>query len=261
MNLVLGGSSSITAFNLSRLGASVTFAGVIGQDFFGQFVEERLTTAGVDVSRVRRTSKQKTGLTIWHSLGGRRAGVTFAGTIAMLAVSDIKDEHLQLARHLHMGSYFLQESFHEQAPEMFRHAKKMGLTTSLDCNYDPAERWDSNIRHVLRHIDVFFPNDDEALRITRQSTIEGAARELSELAGVVVIKRGADGVLVTRGTEQFSVAAVPVKVVDTTGAGDSFDAGFLSRFVKGGELRQCIDAGLQAAAKSVQSIGGTAAFE
>jgi sugar/nucleoside kinase (ribokinase family) len=261
MNLVLGGSSSITAFNLSRLGASVTFASVIGNDLFGHFVEERLKAAGVDLRGLQRTTNEKTGLTIWHSLKGKRAGVTYSGTIASLRRDDIPDDLLRSARHLHVGSYFLLTSLHRDAPGLFARAKQLGLTTSVDCNYDPAERWDSNLKSVLQHTDVFFPNEDEALKITGEEAADGAARRLCELAGTVVVKRGAEGAMAAQGNMQFSVPALPATVVDTTGAGDSFDAGFLARFVKGDNLRACVDSGLLAASKCVSAAGGTAAFE
>ncbi len=156
MNLVLGGSSSIFAFNLARLGAKVGFVGVVGDDFFGTFVTERLRWAGVDVRALKRLRRTKTGLTIWCQKGRQRAGITYNGTIAMLRARDVSDRELRSARHLHVGAYFLLEKLHSGAAALFRRAKKLGLTTSLDCNYDPAETWDSGIRQVLQFTDVFF---------------------------------------------------------------------------------------------------------
>lgn len=261
LNLVLGGSSAITAFNLSRLGASVAFAGVVGQDLFGRFVLEKLKSGGVNIDHLRTTNAEKTGITIWHSRDGQRAGVTYAGTIALLESNDVPDELLQSARHLHMGAYFLQTRLHPEAAELFERAQKLGLTTSVDCNYDPAERWDSNLRGVLRHTNIFFPNEDEALKLTGASTPAEAARELAALAETVAVKRGGNGVFVATHGEEFEVAAVPVEVVDTTGAGDSFNAGFLAEYLKGGALPACAEAGIRAGARSVREVGGTAAFE
>ncbi len=200
-------------------------------------------------------------MTIWHSRDGKRAGVTYAGTIAMLERADLSDTLLKSARHLHIGAYFLQSRLHADAPELFARAKALGLTTSLDCNYDPVERWDSNLRQVLQHTDLFLPNEDEALAITKASDVPTAARALSSLAQIVVIKRGASGALVAQGERQFTVPAIPVEVVDTTGAGDSFNAGFLREFLQSKSLDICAKAGIDAAARSVQVVGGTAAFE
>jgi sugar/nucleoside kinase (ribokinase family) len=261
MDLVLGGSSGITAFNLARLGTRVGIVSVIGKDSFGQFVEERLGAAGVQMEALRRHATEKTGITIWHSKNQKRAAVTYPGTIAMLRAEDISDDYLRGARHLHIGHYFLLTELHKDAARLFRKAKQLGLTTSVDCNYDPTEHWDSGIRDVLRYTDIFFPNEDESRFLTGKKSASGAARELGKLAGTVVVKLGVRGALVYARGESFRVPAVKARVVDTTGAGDSFDAGFLSRFLRGGSLRECARAGASAGARCVTRVGGTAAFE
>ena len=260
MSLVLGGSSSIFAFNLARLGAKVGFAGVVGDDFFGNYVLERLRFAGVDVSRLRRSRQVKTSLTIWCRNGAKRAGITFSGTIALLRARDIPAEALKSARHLHVGSYFLLDSFIPGAAGVFRRAQRLGLTTSLDCNYDPAEAWDSGIRRVLKFTDIFFPNETEALRIANCRDVGLAASELARLARIVAVKLGARGALVCTGGRQFRVPAVKTRIVDTTGAGDSFDAGFLACFLKGGSIEESAHAGVIAGARAVTAVGGTGAF-
>jgi sugar/nucleoside kinase (ribokinase family) len=261
MSLVLGGSSSIAAFNLARLGARVGFVGFLGRDTFGDFVEQRLRWAGVDVSQVRRVRQPKTGITIWHEYKGRRAGVTYPGCIARLRGSDIPSSYLRRAKHLHVGAYFFQEGLHPGAASAFRRARRLGLTTSLDCNFDPKETWDSGIFDVLRETDIFLPNDTESLHLTRCRTVEKAAGVLANLARIVAIKRGARGALVRSPQGVVSVQAIQCKVVDTTGAGDSFNAGFLSQFVKGKSLEDCARAAIRAATRAVGAVGGTAAFE
>ncbi len=261
MSLVLGGSSSIAAFNLARLGARVGFVGFLGRDTFGDFVEERLRWAGIDVSQVRRVREPKTGITIWHEYKGRRAGVTYPGCIARLRGSDIPSAYLRRAKHLHAGAFFYQEGLQPGAAAAFRRARRLGLTTSLDCNYDPKETWDSHIFEVLRETDIFLPNDTEALKLTGCRTVEQAADALSKLARIVAIKRGPRGALVKSPAGTFTVNALPCKVVDTTGAGDSFNAGFLCQFVKGKSLEECARAGIRAGTRAVSAVGGTAAFE
>ena len=261
MDLVLGGSSSIMAFNLARLGAKVGFVGIVGDDFFGKFVEQRLRWASVDVHALRQLRGVKTGLTIWCNKGSKRAGITYSGTIAMLRAREVSDNYLRKARHLHVGAYFVLEKLHSGAARLFRRARALGLTTSLDCNYDPAETWDSGIRQVLKFTDIFFPNEIEALRLTNNRNIESAAWELAKLARVAVVKLGARGVLVCSEGRQFRVPAVKTRVVDTTGAGDSFDAGFLACYLKGGSIEDSAIAGVAAGARAVSAIGGTGAFE
>jgi sugar/nucleoside kinase (ribokinase family) len=186
--------------------------------------------------------------------------VTFAGTLAKLKAAQISST-LGRARHLHVGAYFLLENLHTGAAALFRKARRAGLSTSLDCNYDPTERWDSNIQAVLPHTDIFFPNEAEALRITRTKTAEKAALRLSESVRIVAVKLGERGVLMGAGGSTWTVPALPGRVVDTTGAGDSFNAGFLSRFLTGGTTRESAQAGVAAAARTIAVMGGTTAFE
>ena len=258
MDLVLGGSSSITAYNLASMGAKVDFCGIVGTDLFGRFVRDFLRSGNVGTSRLIHNSGEKTGVTIWHSLKQRRAALTYPGTIPLLCAQQV--ENLHHARHLHVGSYFLLTSFQPGAAELFRKAKNLGLTTSLDCNFDPSERWDGQIREVLPYVDFFLPNDLEAKQLTGEATAIRAARSLAQFGNTVVVKQGARGAIVCYGKKTIRVPALKVRVVDTTGAGDSFNAGFLSAHLRGKGVTESVQTGIQAAARSVQHIGGTAAF-
>lgn len=259
--VALGGSSAITAFNLSSLGAKVSFVGVVGADTFGAFVKERLAASGVDLTYLRQSQREKTGITVWFDRSGERAGVTYLGTIPLLRPSDIPIDHFKRARHFHVGHYFLLKNLHAKAAAVFAEAKRLGLTTSLDCNYDPEEKWDSKIREVLPYVDIFFPNDQEASRLTGCKHAEDAAKELGKMSRTVAVKLGAQGVLVFHEDEVLRIPARKVRAVDTTGAGDSFNAGFLARFLRGASIRECARAGIAAAARCVRKVGGTAAFE
>jgi sugar/nucleoside kinase (ribokinase family) len=179
----------------------------------------------------------------------------------MLQARDLRDDYLKRARHLHIGHYFLLTQLHKDAAKVFRKAKQHGLTTSVDCNYDPADNWNSGIWEVLKYTDVFFPNEDESRFLTGKKSPEGAARVLGKLARIVVVKLGSQGALIHQAGENFRIPAVKTKVVDATGAGDSFNAGFLSRFVRSSDLRDCAHAGVIAGARCVGRVGGTTAFE
>jgi len=261
MDLVLGGSSAITAYNLARLGRQVGLAAVVGADAFGDFVEARLRSAGVDVAGLRRHTTARTGITVWHSKGLKRAGVTFTGSLALLRPRDVLAAGLRRARHLHVGHYFLLENLHSGAPGLFRRARAMGLTTSLDCNHDPSGKWDSNLLSTLRHTDFFFPNEAEAMAITNERGAEQAARQLGRIVPAVVVKMGARGVYLFVRGRGWRAPAKRVRAVDTTGAGDSFNAGFLASMLGGGTVDECATSGVRAAARCVARVGGTAAFE
>jgi sugar/nucleoside kinase (ribokinase family) len=261
MEIALGGSGGITAHNLARLGARTGFIGVVGKDAFGQFIEARMTRAGVDLACLRREASDKTGISLWLSEKLQRAAITYSGTLAMLRAKDIPDDYLKNARHLHIGHYFLLTHLHKDAARLFKKAKALGLTTSVDCNYDPAETWDSGLFDVLRYTDIFFPNENEARLLTKKRTPEAAARELNQLAATVVVKLGAKGALVCNRETTFRVPAKKTRVVDATGAGDSFNAGFLARFLRGASLRESAMGGIEAGARCVAQVGGTTAFE
>jgi len=258
MDLVLGGSSSITAYNLASMGTMVDLCAIIGTDLFGTFVRDFLEAGKVGTSRLIRNHKVKTGVTVWHSFRGLRAAMTYPGTIPLLRAEQVKD--LGRARHLHVGSYFLLTSFQDGAAALFRKAKKLGLTTSLDCNFDPSEQWDGGIRDVLPYVDFFLPNDVEAKHLTGESNVLRASRALSQFGCAAIVKQGARGVVICHRNKVVRVPAMKVRVVDTTGAGDSFNAGFLSAHLKGKGVAECAQAGIQTAARSVQQVGGTAAF-
>jgi sugar/nucleoside kinase (ribokinase family) len=261
MELTLGGSSAITAYNLARLGARVGFVGVVGEDWLGRMLAERLEEAGVDLRGLRRVAGWKTGITVWQTRGRRRAGLTYAGTIPRLRAAQVSSEHLRRARHLHVGAYFLLEGLHAGLAALFRRARRLGLTTSLDCNYDPAERWDSGLRKALAATDIFLPNEEEARRISGRRRVEAAAEELGRLARIVVVKRGARGALIWSEGRLRRVPPVRVRAVETTGAGDSFNAGFLAAFLRGAPLEECGRAGAEAGARAVTRSGGIQAFQ
>lgn len=260
-SLVLGGSSSITAFNVAMLGARTGFVGWVGEDIFGRYVRERLIAAGVDVRYLRTAARTKSGITIWATGERHKAGLTYAGTIAMLRASDVPSEYLKTARHLHVGAYFLQTRLHAGGAALFRRARRLGLTTSLDTNWDPAGKWESNLDAVLGETDLFFPNEDEALQMTGETDVKRAAETLARRARVVVVKRGRKGALVWSKLGYAEVKARPVKAVDTTGAGDSFNAGFLEAYLRGEDLLACARRGVEAGARAVSKVGGTTAFE
>jgi sugar/nucleoside kinase (ribokinase family) len=143
---------------------------------------------------------------------------------------------------------------------LFRELKAAGLTISLDTNDDPADEWGSDIKNVLSLVDVFLPNAQEALQITRSKSLEEAMARLADIVPLVVVKMGSEGATASRGKERVHSPALKVQVVDSVGAGDSFDAGFLCEFVNGSDLATCLESGNLAGALSTTRPGGTEAF-
>jgi sugar/nucleoside kinase (ribokinase family) len=261
MMLTLGSSSAIVAHNLATLGSRVGFQSRIGDDPLGQIALDRLQQSGVDVSLVRRVpGTTTTGLTVILHHAAWRNILTYAGTIAETSWQDLDLDYLADSRHFHFSSYYLQRALRPRVGELFQHLKSKGLTISLDTNDDPDDRWEGSLHEVLRYVDVFLPNEREACKAAGTDDLEAATRRLSELVPLVVVKLGPKGSMAQRGTERVISPAKEIVAVDTVGAGDSFDAGFLHEYVRGSDLPTCLASGNRAGALSTTRPGGTEAF-
>lgn len=259
--LTLGSSSAIFAHNLAILGSKVGFVSKTGSDAFGKMAVERLAEAGVDLGRVTQaTGRTATGLTVVLPYLQQRYILTYPGTMFELQYSDIDLGYVRSARHLHVSSFFLHRGLRPRIGDLFRQAKAAGLSTSLDTNDDPENKWDRDLLEVLKHVDVFLPNDREAKKIARTEDLSQAINLLAGLAKVVVVKRGASAAICRSGQEQCSLMPPTVKPMDDVGAGDSFDAGFIHQYVTGAKLEDCLAYANLAGAYSTTKEGGTEAF-
>ena len=259
--LTLGSSSAIFAHNLAMLGSKVGFVSKTGADALGKLALERLAAGGVDVGRVRQaTGRTATGLTIVLPYQRQRYILTYPGTMFEMQYSDIDMAYVQSARHLHVSSFFLHRALRPRIGDLFRQAKAAGLSTSLDTNDDPENKWDRDLLEVLKYVDVFLPNDREAKKIARTEDLSQAINMLAGLTKIVVVKRGASAAICRSGQEQYSLIPPSVKTVDDVGAGDSFDAGFIHQFLAGANLEDCLALANLAGAYSTTKEGGTEAF-
>ena len=261
MSLTLGSSSAIFAHNLASLGSRVGFISRIGDDPLGRISLERLAEGGVDVSKVRKTGGMITsGLTVILQQKKFRNILTYPGTIHEMCFEDLDLDYLRSARHFHLASYCLHRALIPRIAEIFRLMKEAGLSTSLDTNDDPEDRWDGGIREVLKFVDIFLPNGREAQEITGLDSWEAALENLAEQVPLVVVKLGAQGAVARRGKEKIAGPALSVEPLDPVGAGDSFNAGFLHRHLAGADLKTSLAFGNRAAAFSTTRPGRTEAF-
>jgi sugar/nucleoside kinase (ribokinase family) len=260
LSITLGSSTAIFAHNLSSVGNSVGFSSSIGSDPLGEICLKRLGESGVDLSRVRRMPGKTTGLTIILPQGKQRYILTYPGTMFEMSGSDLDLDYIFDAKHLHVASYFLQKGLQTSLPDVFRKAKAAGLSTSLDTNDDPEDRWSSGVRDFLKYIDVLLPNEREACKLAQVEDVEQAADILSQKVAIVVIKRGSQGALARVSNDKFVAPSLVVEPIDHVGAGDSFDAGFLHEFVRGKSIEDCLKFGNVLGALSVTRPGGTEAF-
>lgn len=260
--LTLGSSSAIFAHNLAVLGSRVGIVSKIGTDALGKMALEWLVAGGVDVSRVCEARNQTaTGLTVILARDGERFILTYPGTILELRFEDLDLDYVFSARHLHVASYFLQKGLRPKVADLFREAQGRGLTTSLDTNDDPNSAWGDDVRQVLDHVDIFFPNEREAKAIAQTEDLAAALVWLSKRVGIVAVKLGSRGAIVRKGADEWRCAPVRVNAVDAVGAGDSFDAGFIHQFLQGATIIECLKYGNVAGAYSTTCVGGTEAFK
>ena len=161
--------------------------------------------------------------------------------------------------HLHASSFFFQDGLRPGLPDLFARARRAGLSTSLDTGFDPRERWDGGLRETLRETDLFFPNEVELKALSGCDDPAEGIRALANGRTRVVAKLGKDGAMALDGDQLIQVPAYPVETVDTTGAGDSFNAGFLHRWLQGAPLVECLRLGAACGALSTRALGGTAA--
>jgi len=259
--LTLGSSSAILAHNLARLGVSVGFITQVGKDPLGEIALDRLREAGVDISRTSVSSTgTQTGVTILLHHGATRHILTYPGTMAEMTITDLDREFLSHSRHFHISSLFLQKGLHPDLPALCRELKQKGLTLSLDTNDDPDDTWGAPLPELLGIVDVVLPNEDEAKRMSGTDDVESAITWLAARVPVVAVKCGRRGSIVQSGSERWVVPPLSVEPVDTIGAGDSFNAGFLKGYIQKLPLPDCAALGNTSAALSTLSPGGTESF-
>ncbi len=256
--ITLGSSSAIMAHNLAALGSRVGFVTKVGNDSLGALATERLRSRGVDLSRIVQGGKS--GVTVVLHHGTERHILTYPGTISELRFAEIELNYLASARHFHMSSLFLQRELLPDVPELFRQMKGAGLSTSLDTNDDPEDRWAGGLEEILPYVDILLPNEREAMKLAGANDVEEALLRLSRKVSTVVVKMGVRGAIAIRDGQRFSAPPVPVKVIDPVGAGDSFDAGFLHQYLLGADLPNCVAYGNLCGAFSTAACGGTEAF-
>jgi len=256
--LTLGSASAIFACGVAKLGYEVTFVSKVGADEFGKFCLSELRAASVSTRHVARQKELQTGVTIALSTTKDRALVTYPGSISAIGPDLFRSSLLRGHQHLHMTSYFLQTRLKSSFPRIFREAREMGLSTSFDPNSDPSQNWERDIDQVFAHTDVLFLNEVEALRLSRERDARSALKKLSYLVPCVVIKRGARGAIAISEGKITSMPGFRIDSKDTTGAGDSFAAGFVSSYLRGGSIEESLRSANACGALSAMRAGGTA---
>jgi len=260
ISLEIGGSAAITAVAAARLGLKVALIAAVGNDPAGTFMLDQLTREGVDVRTVLVRDGAPTGMTVALSRGGDRAILTALGAIASLAPGDVPHDTLARARHVHVSSYFLlADSLGPGLAAILSAARAAGATTSLDTNWDPAGRWrDERLSAAIAQAGLLLPNEAEALALSGAASLDAAVSALIGSGPALAVKLGERGALCAAGPVLYRVSLPPVTPVDTTGAGDCFNAGLIAGLLRGLPLPRAAALGCAVGALSTGALGGTA---
>jgi sugar/nucleoside kinase (ribokinase family) len=259
-SLTLGSSSAILAHNLGALGVNVGFATKIGTDPLGKIALDLVSGPNVTLSHSASTAGDQTGVTVLLHHGKVRHILTYMGVMAEMDVDDIDMSFVASSRHFHLSSLFLQKGLQPDLPHLCRELKQRGLTLSLDTNDDPEDLWGKPLGELLGLVDLLLPNESEAKRMTRTDDLDAAIDILARQVPIVAVKCGSRGSIVQAGADRYVAPPLRVEPVDTIGAGDSFNAGFLKAYLHGLSLDECAAAGNASAALSTLRSGGTEAF-
>ncbi|MBL0406563.1 sugar kinase [Microvirga aerilata] len=251
VTITAGGGAYITAAHLASLGRPTALLTRLGTDPLSHSLDPEFEASGIDLSFVERSNDAGPQPTVALIKDGerafvsRRAGVSRPATLEQaLAAPGI--------RHLHIAEF----ATLKDSPDVVAMARDQGLTVSLDPSWDDhLIRTDSGFFEACRGIDVFLPNLEEGQALTGERSLEGVLSVLREHFPLVVLKLGDQGA-VAAGSERLSANALAVDVVDTTGAGDAFNAGFLHAWLQTCDLRESLESGIKSGALSVQSAGG-----
>jgi sugar/nucleoside kinase (ribokinase family) len=259
VTLTAGGSGMITATGLADLGLRAGICGMAGDDPFGRFMLDHCIRHGIDTTGIVIDLGEQTGASVLLSTSADRAILTHLGAMAHFSLEQVRMDVPARARHLHLSSHFLQRALQPDVPDLLARAHAMGLTTSADTGHDPEERW--QVQGLLEQLDVFLPNEVEALAISGAHTVEGALGWLAARVPTAVVKCGAAGAWAAQGEARIFMPGFPVQAIDPTGAGDAFDAGFLKRWLNQADLAACVQYANACGALTAAHIGGTGAID
>ncbi len=261
--ITLGSSSAICAVGLSRLGAKVNFIGAIGDDILGEYILRFLNNERINTIRVRRQTNANTGFTVSLTYPENRALITYAGVMEDFTINEEDIEFISSnSNHLHVSSFFLQKRLQQDIKDLFSKVKDIGLTISLDPGWDPEDKNWFKLKELFPLVDILFLNEIEAQRVystlyREDANLDRIAEILSKEVKALIVKLGEKGALAMIDSNRYYMKSFKVDVVDTTGAGDAFNAGFLYGRLNGYSIDKCLLVGNACGALSCTGIGGT----
>ena len=246
------GTSFNTAASANRLGLHVAYVATIGNDVWSRIILEEFESEGLPTTFLRVENRPLPGISVAMNHEGDRGFITFWGHdeeygARLVSRALVVTEQVD-ARHLH--------AYTDETPELVQIARRRGMSVSLDAWGGPEWTTETSLAQMLSTADVLFANRAESAAMTGEVEPERALSRLAEHCGCVVIKLGAAGAIARAGDETVHVPADEVDVVDTTGAGDALNAGFLSGWLSGRSLEQSLTLGVICGTRAVGNYGG-----
>ena len=252
LGLAPGGAYTL-AMAVHRLGQDVVWATDFGADPFSAQVLSAARREGLDEAAFRHHPTPQRSLTVALSGDGGRTMISFQDPAPPQPLSRLLHEHLPRVLMLPQLRYG------DDMLAALQVARRLGSMVVMDCQDVPADLGTPGVREALALVDVFLPNEAEALHLTGAATLDDALRVLAEVTGTVVVKRGAQGATAVRHGERHDVPAPVVEAFDTTGAGDCFNAGFVHGRLAGWALADCLAAAVACGAAATAGPGSTTA--
>jgi sugar/nucleoside kinase (ribokinase family) len=261
IRLAPAGSAAGTAVGLAKLGLKVATVGAVGDDALGDVLIRALNGHGVDTTHVVRKAGVQTSASILPIRpNGDRPALHAIGANAVYSIDDVPWALIESAAHLHLGGNDSMRGLgRDGAPQILRRARDGGATTSMDILSEGSPKLLAILKPCLPFVDWFMPNSDQACKLTESDKAEDAAARLIDLGvGGVVLTMGGDGSLLTTARERVHLPAHNVEVVDTSGCGDAYCAGFIRALRLGSPPAECMKLGNAAAALVAQGLGSDA---
>jgi sugar/nucleoside kinase (ribokinase family) len=260
MDTYVGGGAALFTLGLGKLGLFPVFQGIIGDDCYGRFILDEFYQKNVDQSLLKISDKNKTGISLSFTNKKDRSFLTYRGTNAELDVEAIQFERVKQARHIHITSYLGRRNHHQHLELLKKVKEQEDITVSLDVGWDDTGEWFPGIYELFPYIDVLFMNEVEAVNYSRKPSAMEAIGDFSKYGSLVVAKLGKRGSIAVSGDEIYEGKPYSVAAVDTTGAGDAFNAGFIYGYLRGRSIEECLRYGNGCGALSVTAYGGNTAF-
>lgn len=260
METMVGGGAALFTLGLGKLGLHPVFQGSVGDDLYGRFILEEFAGRHVDTQLLEVSKTLKTGISISFTNEKDRSFLTMRGTNENLDISRASLDAVAQARHIHVTGYAGSRNHDVYLAFLKEVKEKTDTTVSLDMGWDSSGEWKREVYELFPLVDVLFMNETEAIHYGRKDTAEEAGLSFAQHCPVVVIKLGAKGSVAFADGTCHRKERYRVNAVDTTGAGDSFNAGFIYGYLRGRSIPECLCCGNGCGALSVTALGGNAGF-